>query len=341
MPLRGAIRGKPEVVYHKPTLEHIEMYPLATSREMLVRLDARGGTVGVRLPQALREWYALADACEMLWALIFVDSGGDSVYLPELLGEPERIHPFSAMPRYLNHLEAGHLPFMEEHQGDAEWALVLDGSDDPPVVVAQQPFGGPDPADPSEWAYPATAAEVAWKPHARTFSSFVFSRCWYYRFADVRIIDSPWFAASGGDANWGPRFTTNCPYTLTAYQDDPLGAVDLAFLRANFREGPVTTNWPPETISYQFGQDQDGFLLIQTSATGAPCFVRFDPYEFTKNLSERVRNAGCLWTIWGSSPACLERLAQRILHCGQFSERVFGMGDNKELGRRLRQVRRR
>jgi hypothetical protein len=46
----GAIRRNPDVVYHKPTFDHMQLCPLAISTEMLARLDARERAIGVRLP---------------------------------------------------------------------------------------------------------------------------------------------------------------------------------------------------------------------------------------------------------------------------------------------------
>jgi hypothetical protein len=112
---QAATHPDPDVVYHKATLAHMQLCPLAISTEMLDRLNARDRDIGVRFPGALREWYALADAWSDLWWYIFVNRHGDSS-----------------------------------------------------LSVAERPFGRPDPdgPDPSSWIYPATAAEIAWKPHA-------------------------------------------------------------------------------------------------------------------------------------------------------------------------------
>ncbi len=306
----GVINRDADVVYHKATFEHMQLCPIAISTEMLDRLDARERAIGVRFPGALREWYALADAWSDLWWYIFVNRHGDSSFRVEGLGEPEDVRPAYGTGPYLDHLAAGYLPVLVEHQGEAEWALALDGSDDPPVVVAERPFGRPDRdgPDPSSWISPATATEVAWKPHAPSFSRLILARSWWCRFADWQ-------------------------YTLSAYQDEPVRPDDLASLRGSLLEGPSTTNWLPETINYQFGDDDDGVLFISSSMTGEPRFGWFDPDQ-----RDQSGAACCRWKIWGASPTGLERLARRVLHCGQVRERIFGLGDSNVLGRRLRQA---
>jgi hypothetical protein len=121
---------------------------------------------------------------------------------------------------------------------------------------------------------------------------------------------------------------------LRAYQDEPISPDDLKFLRANFREGPGTTNWPSGTIEYRFGDDEEGVVWISSSVDGEPRFWRFEPgVRF-----EPPQACACMWGIWASTPSGLERLALRVLNCGQLRERVFGLCVSGELGRRLRQA---
>jgi len=54
-----------------------------------------------------------------------------------------------------------YLPTMTENQGVCRWAIELDGSDDPPVVVEVDSTSG-----------------VSWQHCADTFSTFVYTQVW-------------------------------------------------------------------------------------------------------------------------------------------------------------------
>lgn len=300
----------PTVIYNKVVFDHLEVCPLSCSTATIAEFDRREQRLGVRFPGALREWYALADAWRDLWWYMGVNWAGDSSFAPSDLGEPDRIALRDDSVRRLDHLAAGFIPFLLEHQDEALWALALDGSEDPPVVIAELPFGRPDPdgEEPGVLIDPASAAEVDWKPHASSFSTFILSRVWWARFADTT-------------------------HELRAYQDEPLAPGDLHFLRSNFEEGPIVKNWPPSTISYRFGHD-DGVINVTTSTTAQPAFGWYHP-----ELVEKASAACCVWTIWGESWVAMERLARQVMSCGQIRERLYGYGDSEEIANRLRLLR--
>jgi hypothetical protein len=159
-------------------------------------LEERERRLGVRLPESAREWYAvfgsLRDCC-----------GEDDPIPLEQLGEPLRLRGAEVYDAVAN----GYLLLMRENEDRCTWAVVLDGSDDPPVVLT--PDLAPYRRD--------------WRPVADHFSTFIWARVW-----------SRW-GVLGADNLWAHTWVN---------RTSPLGPRELAFLRANYREGPQTTDWP-------------------------------------------------------------------------------------------------
>jgi hypothetical protein len=141
----------PELMYHQRTFELLRRPPVtspATIRALSVVEERCGGP----LPAAVREWYELDGAVELLGEysnddrpVPLADLGTDFV--------DSRRNSVSTVAESL-------LAMLHECQGVCAWAVRLDSGDDPPVLVR---FGNGDPR---------------WQLHADTFSTFVYTRIW-------------------------------------------------------------------------------------------------------------------------------------------------------------------
>ena len=84
---------------------------------------------GAKFPPAVREWYSLRDAREILEKYSNYDA---PLSLNDLLESAKQPKTF----RYWDFSGQTMLPFIVETQASCLWAIHLDGSDDPPVRVA-------------------------------------------------------------------------------------------------------------------------------------------------------------------------------------------------------------
>lgn len=114
--------------FHAKTFDLLPCRP-AESAAALKSIDRLERRLGRALPASLREWYGCADACEIL----AVHSNDDLPVPLEELGRPE-VDWETGVRRDL--VTEGFLVFGHENQGVCTWALRLDGSEDPPVVVS-------------------------------------------------------------------------------------------------------------------------------------------------------------------------------------------------------------
>ncbi|RZU53364.1 SMI1/KNR4 family protein SUKH-1 [Krasilnikovia cinnamomea] len=151
-----------ELRYHQRAvaLDGVEPVVSAEADALLDRLEARHG---VTLPAAVREWYRLEGAVEMLRRR----ANGDHPYKVEDLGNIEVYHFDSEEleeeeERTYDPVADGLLPVMVENQGVWYWAVRLDGSDDPEVVAAMD----------------EVAPHSEWQPFASSFSDFALIRVW-------------------------------------------------------------------------------------------------------------------------------------------------------------------
>src|SRR5262245_44588782 len=78
-----------------------------------------------------------------------------------------RLAEWGVALRGVDHLPAGYLGVIIEAQGCCLWAVRLDGSDDPPVVQAE------------DWH----SATPTWQPVADRFSTFTLARTWSHTLA--------------------------------------------------------------------------------------------------------------------------------------------------------------
>ena len=130
--------------FHTATLKLLGSEPRSTgtSESLLREAEDR---LGFSLPPSVREWYSLDDAIEIL-----AKYSNDDPPIPI---------------RELTVLEWGSdklLPFRNENQGVCTWAIMLDGSEDPPVYVDVD-SGGRE-----------------WQLLVPTFSAYVYSCVWDY-----------------------------------------------------------------------------------------------------------------------------------------------------------------
>ena len=139
--------------YHVKTFELVGEVPRVSqaSLEELSRLEQ---LLGKRLPPSLVEWYSLGGACDLLRRY----SNGDPPVPIAELGRDRSGGITEELAR--DNL----LVFRHENQGVCTWAVKLDGSDDPPVIVDY---------------------DTGFREHtlcAPSFSSHVYSWVWDYTF---------------------------------------------------------------------------------------------------------------------------------------------------------------
>jgi len=140
-------------------------YPLIASPSTLARLEERQHILGRRFPAAVREWYALDRAV----AILETYGNSDRPIPLARLGEIEKGYGGNPDQDLLTN---GLLLIMYENQGVTRWAIRLDGTDDPPVLVQEDWPRGP------------------WHIYAGQFSTFVYTRVWDWQTALVtsRIV---------------------------------------------------------------------------------------------------------------------------------------------------------
>ncbi len=110
-------------------------------------------SIGRKFPAAVREWYELEDACQLMLAY----SNGDRSVDIDKLGNVDT--DSRSGDRY-DLLAQNLLVFRWENQGVCAWAVRLDGSDDPPVVVD------------------VDTQFRSWLPCADSFSQHLYSCAW-------------------------------------------------------------------------------------------------------------------------------------------------------------------
>ncbi len=157
-----------------------------TIPDALARLERREHELGLRLPAAVREWFAL-NLPDDLWGL----GDQDKPYGIVNLGPVE-----SGYGHDLEHhpLAQDYLVIMDEHQHVARWAVHLDGSDDPPVII--QTYND--------------RLGSQWHRHADRFSTFAYARVWDYQ---VMFKDGGCRVEGGGLSPHRPPISIGCANT--------------------------------------------------------------------------------------------------------------------------------
>jgi hypothetical protein len=157
-----------QLKYHKGAAK--ELYGKAraqrrTPPEVVREIASR---LGGKMPAALREWLTY-------FGDLRTCAGQDNPIPLDRLGQPRAVR----LGVVVDFVAGGHLPLMFENQGCCLWALVLDGSEDPPVVQA------------GNWH----AANPLWESVADRFSTFTCARVWSQRCVFQASLS--WMSLSG------------------------------------------------------------------------------------------------------------------------------------------------
>jgi len=147
--------------YHQRALYLLPEEPGFSAANAAI-LDKRERYMRRSFPAAVREWYTLEGSVELLRTY----SNSDNPVPLEELGRPVDDW-YESGPRNL--VADSLLWFMWENQGVCNWAVRLDGTADPPVVVERD--SGP---------------HEVWQPAADSFSDFVFCQIWDFQPAGAR-----------------------------------------------------------------------------------------------------------------------------------------------------------
>ena len=139
--------------YHEKTLQMLSPRPVYSLTNAAI-LEERKRICRVGFPEALRQWYSLENAT----ALLRQHSNDDHPVPLQELGEPV-VDWYGVKHR--DFLSNSLLWIMGENQGVCNWAVDLNGSDDPPVLVEVD-----------------SAPKDNWVLHAGTFSEFIYCRVW-------------------------------------------------------------------------------------------------------------------------------------------------------------------
>lgn len=186
--------------YHSKTLALLGIdAQVSPSAVQLLGLTEK--KIGRVLPASVREWYELRGACQLLleW------SNDDPPVGIDRLGEPPQQGPLQGIHDSL--LARDLLVFRWENQGVCVWAIQMNGSDDPPVVVAVDPV-------------------FKWVECAASFSQHLYSCAWDYA------------------AYWEKLKKDKL---LIQAENRPLSAEAHAFLSKHFEPELVTHGWPGDT----------------------------------------------------------------------------------------------
>lgn len=228
--------------------------PINPSADAVNQVEARERALGIRLPASLREWYSLEGA-----SVLLAGAGPDNPVPIAELGVPIN----SDAPKAVDLLAAGILAIMWEEQAVCLWAVRLDGSEDPPVVVAV------DPWETSEWGVSIFAPQPTWMPCADHFSTFVY--CWLWDH-----LRGPLGGAEG--ASMGCQAVAFDPALI-------------AKIGAQFTELPRTFGWPGKTAYRFFGQGVS-LLIWEGDEGGADWFVHAASRPHLDDVVMRLRALG-------------------------------------------------
>jgi hypothetical protein len=195
--------------FHARTFDLLGIAPSVspTAVEFLGQLETK---IGCPLPSSVREWYELLGACRILLEYSNDDPPVEILHLGEPRTASRGGGPHNLIARNL-------LVFRVENQGVCTWAICLDGSDDPPVVVD------------------VDTQFSTWTRCADSFSQHVYSWVWDYA----------WIM--------GPSHSNDL---LIQTQNLLFSQNTLDFLKNHFQAELVTYGWPGATQYRFFSQDQ-------------------------------------------------------------------------------------
>lgn len=137
--------GETIASFHQATFDLLEVEP-QTSASARAELESTERRLGLRLPDSVREWYS----CKYALHILAEHSNQDP---------PIPVHEFALSESSVGPL----ISIRWENQGVCTWAILLDGSEDPPVFVDVDSNG------------------TNWQRLAPTFSTYVYTCVWDYR----------------------------------------------------------------------------------------------------------------------------------------------------------------
>lgn len=142
-----------ELKYHRDAVNLLPEVPRfsVSSAELLRKREEQ---LGIKFPDSVREWYSLDGAVNLLELYSNNDSPVEIDKLGDLFEDW-----YGGGPK--DFLSERILLFMHENQGVCNWAISLDGSSDPPVIVEVD-----------------TAPNAKWLPCADKFSTFIWCQIW-------------------------------------------------------------------------------------------------------------------------------------------------------------------
>lgn len=152
------------LAYHQPTLDLLDR-ARSFSPEVREALDRREAAAGAPLPASVREWYSLEGAVDVLRSH---SNSDDPVPIDQLGTREYDLHETGPH----DYLADGLMIVIFEDQAVCTWAVRLDGTDDPPVVIEVDSRG-----------------VIHWQRYADTFSDFVCTWVWDYP-AEPCLIDA-------------------------------------------------------------------------------------------------------------------------------------------------------
>ncbi len=142
-----------QLKYHHKAFDLLQREPAISdyALQLLAQVEQQRN---IGLPSSVLEWYSLDGAVETL----SLYGNSDRPVPLEHLGKTEQDW-YGVGSR--DFVSEGFLLVLTENQGVCHWAVELDGSEDPPVVVEVD-----------------SAPNVVWQPYADTFLTFVYTRIW-------------------------------------------------------------------------------------------------------------------------------------------------------------------
>jgi hypothetical protein len=209
-----------KLTYHQAAFDLINRIPFLDPNA--VELIRQHEQAGLLLPAALREWYSLAGAVELLGSMGDHPTSLQNIlaFLPTLpaVSEGKSAH--------------SEITILVEHAGNFACSVHLNGDDDPPVVMEIEEAEDKDKPDTVLW------------PH---FSEFIFQWCWEHLdliFCPVRKIMT--------------RAELRNDRCMLCASEDELRDEDLRYLRTLF---PLEHNTQGNPQFYHF-QNQDSHIYI-------------------------------------------------------------------------------
>ena len=288
--LESHTRMSPEQVslqFHARTFAMASATP-ALSQAAVRLLEERERECSLTFPASVREWYMFDGpglgpkvGCGPTRDMMVPTRG-----LGRAFSDWSAEHDPAKPDRLDDFVRAGLLVVMIENQGVCTWAVKLDGSDDPPVVVE---------VDSRRSA--ASPGEVRWEPCAVSFSTFMYCRAW----------------------DEGCCLTDNPDKLVMAFaQDKALAPGDLEFLQSHFSEGPRTHGHPGAT-NYRFFTGNSAILIWDQGdyerGGAADWWLAASSDEALLDVLHKVWHCGSLReTLYANDPhsrAVLDQLKRR------------------------------